>query len=289
MKTIDGNDKQNRVKSHGLWSVFFLVLVLLGACTANEDSEFSAEDSDDATSDVMDDASQDDAEDVGMTALVSETSDGGKIYTSDDRFKCAVVTHTGDKTAGTIRIDFGDGCKDDRGRTRRGAIVVTYAGPWKEAGSTWELTFDKYFVNDINLAGTRKVVNITTDTLRRRFQVDMEDGMATWPDGRIARRRVHHIREHERNTSNILMRLIIYGTAEGNHRNGRGYQIEILEPLVYSRECAAEGVFIPVSGVKLIKHGNRQITVDYGDGTCDNVVTLINVNGRKKDIRVIGG
>lgn len=287
MKT---NERNVCGRRNGFLSVFFLVLMILAACTANEDSEFSAEDSDDATSDVMDDASQDDAEDVGMEALISETSEGGKVATSDDRFKCAVITRVGDKAAGTIRVDFGDGCKDDRGRTRRGVIVITYTGRWSEPGSSWVMTFEDYFVNDIQLAGTRTVVNITTDTLRRKFKVDVEDGTATWPDGRIARRRLHHIREHERNTNNILMRLIIYGTAEGNHRNGRGYQIEILEPLIYDRQCMKdEGVFIPVKGKKLIKHGNRQLTIDYGDGTCDNVVTLININGRMKDIRVIGG
>jgi hypothetical protein len=108
----------------------------------------------------------------------------------------------------------------------------------------------------------------------------MENCVITWPNGEQAKRRVHRIREHHRNDNNLLDRLIIYGTAEGNHRNGRGFNIEILEPLVYSRECKQQGVIIPVAGVKLIKHGQRQITVDYGDGECDNVVVITNKNGR---------
>lgn len=263
-----------------------LLLATVGCTNQDNTSDFSAEDSDDVESETIDDASNDDAEDLAVTALSSDAVIGGKISTSDDRFTCAEVTRTGDKTAGSIRIDFGDGCTDKRGRVRRGAIVITYSGVWSEAGSFWSVSFDNYFVNEVNITGTRLVKNITTDTLRRRFQVDLEDGSATWPDGRIARRRLHHIREHERDNNNILVRLIIYGTAEGNHRNGRGYQIEILEPLVYDRTCT--GVIIPVKGKKLIKHGNRQITVDYGDGTCDNVVTLININGRMKDIRIPG-
>lgn len=283
MKT---NDVRN---SKGFLALLFLVMLSIASCTNNDTaSDFSPEDSEDATTNMVDDFSNDDAEDIGMTALGSESSQGGKIADTDDRFECATVTRTGDKAAGTIRIDFGDGCKDRRGRIRRGVIAIVYVGEWKAPGSTWTMTFENYFVNDVNLTGIRNVVNITTDTTRLRFKIDLEDGTATWPDGRIARRRMHHIREHERNASNILMRLIIYGTAEGNHRNGRGYQIEILEPLVYERACAQEGVFIPVKGKKLIKHGNRSITVDYGDGTCDNVVTLINSNGRMKEIRVEG-
>lgn len=269
--------------------IALLILFSVVSCdTADTAPDFSAEDSDDVATEALDDSSNDDAEDLALTALSSEELSGGKIATVDDRFECAVVTRTGDKSGGTIRIDFGDGCTDQRGRVRRGAIVIVFNGEWQVAGSTWTVTFENYFINEVNLTGTRNVRNITTDPTRRRFQVDMEDGTATWPDGRIARRRLNHIREHELDASNVLLRLIIYGTAEGNHRNGRGYQIEILEPLIYDRACAAEGVFIPVKGKKLIKHGNRQITVDYGDGRCDNVVTLINVNGRTKDIRIGG-
>jgi hypothetical protein len=272
----------------GLIALMLLLITVIGCQTADSPADFSAEDSDDVSTEALDDSANDDAEDLALTALSSESLSGGKIAETDDRFECAVVTRTGDKTAGTIRIDFGNGCTDKRGRVRRGAILIAYEGVWLNTGATWSVTFENYFVNDVNLSGIRNVKNITTDTTRRRFQVDMEDGEATWPDGRVARRRLHHIREHERNASNILIRLIIYGTAEGNHRNGRGYYIEILEPLVYERACAAEGVFIPVKGKKLIKHGNRQITVDYGDGTCDNVVTLINANGRTKEIRIPG-
>ncbi len=266
-----------------------VLLAAVGCNNADTPSEFSAEDTDDALSEAFDDSANDDAEDLAVSALSSDGSIGGKIYTTDDRFECAEVTRTGDKVAGTVRIDFGDGCTDKRGRVRRGAILITYTGLWSEAGSSWTVALENYFVNDVQIRGTRQVKNITTDTLRRRFQVDLEDGEATWPDGRIARRRGNRIREHVRDgNSNLLIRLIVYGTAEGNHRNGRGYQIEILEPLVYERSCAAEGVFIPVKGKKLIKHGNRQLTVDYGDGTCDNVVTLINANGRTKEIRIPG-
>lgn len=285
MKTNEWNVKSNRRGLTYFLSLLVMLMISVSSCDNNE-ADFSAEDTEDATTDVADDFSHDDAEDLGMTTLATGISEGGKIADSDDRFSCAEVTRTGDKDAGQVRIDFGDGCQDPRGRTRRGAIIIDYVGRWSEAGASWTMSFDNYSVNDVVLGGVRKVVNITTDTTRRRFQVDVEDGTATWPDGRIARRRVHHIREHERDGNNILMRLIIYGTSEGNNRHGRGYIIEILEPLIYDRRCAAEGVIIPVKGKKLIKHGNRQITVDYGDGRCDNIVTLINKNGRSKDIRV---
>ena len=286
MKTLKMIAGKNKELSKSVFPVLVGLLLVVSSCNNNETvSDFSAEDTDNVQSNLSDDFSNDDADDAGMTALVSETSGGGRIQETDDRFQCATVTRIGSKTEGSIRIDFGDGCTDKRGNVRKGAILVDYSGRWNLTGSSWKTHFEDYSVNGVLIAGTRSVANITTDSTLLTFTVDLEDGTATWPDGRVARRRLHHKREHEIE-NHILQRLIIYGTAEGNHRNGRGYIIEILEPLVYDRRCAAEGVIIPVKGKKLIKHGDRQITVDYGDGRCDNIVTLINKNGRTKEIRV---
>jgi hypothetical protein len=45
-------------------------------------------------------------------------------------------------------------------------------------------------------------------------------------------------------------------------------------------------VFIPVSGVKFVTKGLRELTIDYGNGACDNLVTLTNKNGRTVEYEV---
>jgi hypothetical protein len=145
------------------------------------------------------------------------------------------------------------------------------------------LTFVDFYVGDVKIEGTRKVTLLQADANVTIEQIDVEDGRITWPDGTIAKRRLHRKRERH-HEGNLLNRLIIYGTEEGNHRNGRGFYIEILEPLVFDRECAQSlGFPLAVEGKKLIKHGDREITVDYGDGTCDNKVQITNKNGRTWD------
>ena len=53
----------------------------------------------------------------------------------------------------------------------------------------------------------------------------------------------------------------------------------MLESLVYKRHCG-----IAVSGVKRYTiHNEREITVDYGDGTCDRNFQ-VTVDGVTKDI-----
>ncbi|MCE7863415.1 MAG: hypothetical protein DYG99_07730 [Bacteroidetes bacterium CHB5] len=252
----------------------------LGACNQDETPDFSPEDTEDASLDAIEDSYFDDADDLVSEAFAgTEGTSNGKKAT-DERLTCATITYEGDGSSGTLRINFGDGCTDPRGNVRTGAIVVTHSGAWNIAGSSWSITFEEYTINQIQIEGSRTVTVVSYTEELSVFDVVLTGGRVTWPDGRVATREVNRRREHERNENNLLDRLIIYGTAQGTFRNGRGYSIEILEPLIYTRTCAAQGVFIPVSGVKFVTHGFRELTIDYGDGTCDNIVTLTNKNGR---------
>jgi hypothetical protein len=283
MKTIQflhTNTKQ-------LFYVFIAALMFtLGACNQDETPDFSPEDTEDASLDAIEDSYFDDADDlVGEAFAGTEGASNGKKAT-DERLTCATVAYEGDGTSGTLRIDFGDGCTDPRGNVRTGAIVVTHSGAWNVAGSSWSIAFEDYTINQFQIEGSRTVTVVSYTEELSVLDVVLVGGRVTWPDGRVATREVSRRREHERNENNLLDRLIIYGTAQGTFRNGRGYSIEILERLVYTRTCAAEGVFIPVSGVKLVKKGVRELTIDYGDGTCDNTVTLTNKNGRSVSYEV---
>ena len=193
---------------------------------------------------------------------------------------CAEVSHTGTKVSGTLTINFGQGCTDPRGNVRRVLLCWNITRPWNVTGSAWSIAFLGYSINGVTIEGTRTVTVVSATDSLIVCDITLVGGKITWPDGRFATREVSRRREHERHENHLLDRLIIYGTAQGALRNGRGYVIRILEPLIYDRSCAAEGVIIPVKGVKFIKHGNRELTVDYGDGACDNIVTLTNKNGR---------
>lgn len=285
MKTMNMMVKEKKAASWKMLLIAFgLLAFLVSSCNEEKiNADTTQEDQESVEMDNADDSYLEDADDIADNLLENETSaSGGKIAEEpDERLACAEITKTGTNESGTIVIDFGDGCTGPKGNVRKGKIVIEFSGRRNDPGSFWSMEFVDYYFNDISIAGLWTVSNISENgTGVLKFKIDMENGVITWPDGSIAKRRLHRIREHHRNDNNLLDRLIIYGTAEGNHRNGRGYFIEILEPLVYSRECKQQGVVIPVEGVKLIKHGQRQITVDYGDGECDNIVVITNKNGK---------
>lgn len=257
-----------------------VVVFALGFSCSQDELENNGDPEDNALTEaeVQEDYYNDDTEELTLSAISADEFSGGKVKEADDRLQCAVVTRVGDATGGTITIDFGAGCTGERGNVRKGKLIITYVGRWNVSGSYWTVTTDNYSINDVLVAGSRTVRNVSESDQLQAFEITMEDGTLTFPDGAVATRIVHKRRELERDSNSILKRLIIYGTAEGNNRNGRGYQIKILERLIYDRSC--EGVFIPVSGKKLITHGQREITVDYGNGECDNTVVITNKNGR---------
>jgi hypothetical protein len=267
--------------------VISLMVTVLISCNKDEDATpgFSTEDKESAGFDSKDDFFYDDADDLVNAALVSDEA-GGKQST-DDRLACAIITFTGTKEAGSLTIDFGAGCTGPFGNTRSGKIHVERVGTWDVVGSYWTITFENYFINATGLEGTRTVKVVEATEFKIAHEITLVGGRITWPNGAVGTREVERRREFERNQNHILDRLIIYGTAQGTLCNGRGYKIEITEPLIYDRTCAAEGVIIPVQGIKVITHGLRVLTVDYGDGTCDNVVTLTNQFGRTVRYEVV--
>jgi len=282
MKTLNMNRIMHALAGKTILLGLSMALTLLVSCNNDEATpDFSAEDTESAGSDAVEDTYFEDADDMMTDALEEDdaANAGGKVST-DERFSCASRERAGTKESGSLRIDFGSGCTDPRGNTRKGVIVVEHAGRWNEPGSVLNISYENYSVNGIGIGGNRKVTVLSVVDSTTTYDVVLTGGKITWPDGRVATREVNHKRERERHLNNLLNRLIIYGTAQGTFRNGRGYSIEILERLIYSHACLAQGVAIPVSGVKFIKHGDRELTVDYGDGTCDNIVTLTNKNGR---------
>ena len=283
MKTLKMLVKEKMV---GLALAIGLLTFVATSCTEDKvDADTTLEDQESVQLDNMDEYYLEDADNLVSNVLEQESgSTGGKIATDDEedsRLVCAEITRTGTEESGTIVIDFGDGCEDKRGNIRTGKIIVEFSGRWFLPGSFWSIEFVNYTINGVSISGIRTVNNISESEDSLVFEIKME-ATIIWPDGTEVTRKIHRKRHRELHDNNILDRLIAYATEDINHPKGRGFSVEILEPLVYSEACAEEGVIIPVEGVKLIKFGNgrRQLTVDYGDGTCDNVVAITNKDGR---------
>jgi hypothetical protein len=291
--------------SKTLLGISMMSLALVTSCNNDDDAvNFSANDTNQVQEEAVMENYHEDVDDMstlavsaeGSTASGSRESSAGRagVKPNDGRFTCATVTfefaedNSTSVPHGFITIDFGTGCTDPRGNVRKGIIKIEFKGKRFMPGSKIITTLVGYSINGVSLEGTRTVTNTSASLESNpKFTVLLEGGKATWPDLSTATREVNRTREWVRAANPINDQWIITGTAAGTNRNGKTYQMQITKPLVYKRECATSKVFIAVEGTKVMNIDGREITIDFGTGTCDKLVT-ITINGQSKEIEVKG-
>jgi hypothetical protein len=297
-----------KVRSFRLSYVMAALLMLLAACSDNNKIDFNATDSANVEGEGTSDAYADDALDVstgvvgGVTATQfagRENEDVSAAFAAFDKLKCATITivrspnSTKDNPSGVITIAYpADGsCKDSRGVARKGKIIITYTGPRFAVNSKIVTTFADFFIAGVKVEGTHTLTNVTpTNQAYPRFNVLITDGKLTFLTGKTVTRTQNITREWQRATNPLEDKWVLLkdGTATGTNRDGKEYLMTITKDLVYSRPCQISNkVFIAVSGEKTFVADNKLLTLNYGDGSCDNKVT-ITINGKSTEVEIKG-
>lgn len=288
----------------GLSLVMITVLFFLASCEDKVD--FNANDTQSVQNEAQVDGYFEDTNDMALTVVSSDQgtvdgarTDGGRLISKallDLRFACQTTTISIDFAAdntfqvphGTITIDFGtEGCTDSKGNTRKGKVMIEFKGRRFLPNSTITTTTDGYSINGVQLEGTRVVTNVSGSTEEApKFNVVLTNGKATWPDNSSATRDVNRVHTWIRAANPMNDEWHVTGTASGTNRNGKEYEMTITSDLVYKRECAISAkVFMAVQGTKELTVNGRKITIDYGTGDCDKIVT-ITADGQSKQVDV---
>jgi hypothetical protein len=255
---------------------------ILSSC--KEEERLTASDTQDITEEALTDAYFQDVDDIGGVVIGSPNDDqysGGRSATtitiSDDRCKCATISIEANGTIenpeGLITVDFGAGCTDNRLNVRKGKLKFAYSGWRFVPGSEVVLTTENYYINGVKLEGTRTSTNVQGSTSDApKFNVVLSNGKATFPDSSVAERQSNITWEWIRaaNPSDDYLLIDQLSEASGVTRGGRAYQVSLVEDLKYKRFCG-----IAVDGIKrYIIDEDKEIVIDYGDGTCDKSVTI---------------
>ncbi len=287
-------------------STIAIALVLLVSSCKKDTELLNASDTQNLNSESISDSYSDEANDMSNIAIGGVTdvqygnarTEGDPVTNLgdlDDRLKCATVTITRSPNStttnpiGSIVIDFGTGCTDARGVVRKGKITINYTGRRFAPNSTIVTTFQDYFRNGVKVEGTHTLTNVASTNLSYpRFNVVIAGGKLTFPDGRTITREHNFTREWQRATNPAQDKWVILAgsSASGTNKGGKTYSMNVTKDLVYSRACQISNkVFIAVSGTKVFVADSRTYTVDYGNGDCDNDIT-VTVNGVSKTITV---
>jgi len=182
----------------------------------------------------------------------------------------------------TVTLDFGDACELPNGHILKGQIVMSFVFDMEARAVTITKTFEGFFFNDVSVTGTNTIVKTWKNDAGNVQSVKTIDVALTWSDGKTATRTGAKTREWIEGKGtrtwgdNVFL---ITGNVTTTFRDGTVFSSEIMKPL--RREMACR--FIVSGSVKILK-GDRQGTLDYGDGTCDIKATFTNLENEVKEI-----
>lgn len=196
-------------------------------------------------------------------------------------YPCAIVTVT--STNGTfpktITVDFGTGCTDKRGITRKGKIIITVTNKLLVPGATITITHDNFYVDGKKVEGEIKLSNITTDIAVPTFSKQVTNGKITREDGSyftfnsLRKRKMTQGVDTPKNVWDDVWE-IFEGSQTVTKSNGNYLTSTIKTPLVKSNACH----FISKGSIT-IKGTNIDGVLDFGNGDCDNLATFTDANG----------
>ncbi len=195
---------------------------------------------------------------------------------------CAVVTKDTLSSPKTITVDFGTGCTSANGVVRKGKIIVTYTGRYRDAGTVIHIVSEDYYVNGKKIDIDRTVTNQGENGNGNLVINIHAERTVTFVDGGTCSSTVDKTREWIAgdDTPHDFSDDIFKVNGTGTHTSKRGivYNATTLTPLIRKVACREF-----VSGeVKIVRQTNsaRFAIINFGTGDCDDEATVTLDNGR---------
>lgn len=221
------------------------------------------------------------ADEAGRTYTVSSFKTSGV----DGLLAASCATVTVDSSAAparTITVDFGTtNCLCNDGRYRRGAIVYSFTGKYRDSLTVITVTPQNYFVNDNQVTGSKTITNQGHNSanhlvyqITANMQIIKAGGAGTisWQANRT--------REWTAGENTLTWTDDMYsitGSASGTNAAGNTFSSVITSPLVRNMALGCRKHF--VSGV--LAHtpsGKATRYIDFGNGACDDQA-VVTING----------
>jgi hypothetical protein len=192
---------------------------------------------------------------------------------------CATVTHDSASNPRKVTIDFGtSNCVGQDSKSRRGKIIVTYTGRYRDAGTVITITTQDYFVNDNKVELTKTITNNgvnasgqpswSIEVKNGKITLANNGGEVTWNTNRTRLMTAGY------NTPKILIddKYEISGSGGGVNAKGISYTVAITTPINVDFSCLQSRM---VKGViEFTRTGKAARILDFGNGSCDDQATI---------------
>lgn len=191
---------------------------------------------------------------------------------------CATITieetqGSADGFPKTVEVDYGVACTGNDGRIRSGKVLMVFYTNWSNSlGCEVDVTLENYHINTVKHEGSFNIVKSINSNGKLELTVTLSGGKIHTQQGVVEYESTRTTEWLEGDSTTDISDDIIkvYGNSSGVNREGRSFTTKIVEALKRDMSCdyISEGV------IELTPEGLATRTIDFGDGTCDNLVTI---------------
>jgi hypothetical protein len=208
----------------------------------------------------------------GKTTTLSTKEDG-----TGTNLSCALYT-IDDTVPGvypkTMTLDFGSGCTSADGIIRKGKITYVFSNALLLPGSTATVTFNQYVVNGFGLQGAYTITNNSSEQLGLVLNTQVTNGIISYPSTLN-----YHYNSNKTYTMTAGLATpydisddvySITGNSAFSASDGSSLVFNVTTPLVKAVSChnISKGI------MSFVYDQAVDGTMDFGDGTCDNLATV---------------
>lgn len=265
-----------------LSGLFIAGLLLFASCESNDgiDLEANAVTTEEALNVVLADDISTEIDEVIEDDGIDSGFESKSATPSSNHPGCVVRTSEETATGKIVTLDFGDGCEGKRGREFAGKIIIEYVKTDSSFSKT--VTFENFSVEGNSVEGGKSIVKVKENsngnpeaTFTIDIKITLESGVEITKKGTKVKEKIEGADTDNRGDDVYS----ISGSWESINKNGVVKTATITTNL--RREWACKYI---VSGVIELSRDGATATLDFGDGSCDNIATLTNANGDTKEI-----
>jgi hypothetical protein len=201
---------------------------------------------------------------------------------------CYTVTYAPSKDVfpHTKTLDYGSGCTNTDGVTKKGKVIVTYYDPAVTGGKFSVTNYNNYYVNNVHIEGSVQI-NESTNASGQTIFTHIANKTITSPDGDFKdwnSNLVFTLIEGQNTTKKLDDVYQITGSAHGketldgveanNWKSDVDKNNVVIKPQTCNRRV--KGGLIVTIHLKEKGKADRQLDeyLDYGNGDCDDIATL---------------
>ena len=169
-----------------------------------------------------------------------------------------------------VILDFGDGCEYN-GLTISGILVNTYFE--QDGNFAYHVNFNNFRVDGTTINGESFAL-WTSEGPAEEHELNFvaahtEDYLVILENGESFEYQSEFVA-----AENDEAFAVLEGKVDASNSLGDEFSYDILEPVIVKYTCVMAGTFIPVDGLESYQYNEKEFTVDFGDGACDNIYII---------------